>query len=108
MGRRTKPPPNRTERRYDKFGEFRVLAEAEGYLMVRRRGCGVSVMTVADWERMPLVESAKVVHLPQPLPPFGSGKFRLEIDETGHEGVKAKARADLAAKYGDAESPFTT
>lgn len=73
-----KPPKGFEERRYDRYGEFRCLAHAEGYLMVRRFGRGVSIMSVEQWNKMPVVED-KVTVLPTPFPAFGSGNFKLEI-----------------------------
>ena len=40
------------ERRFDEFGPFRALAEAEGYLMARRHGRPPTIMTVAKWESL--------------------------------------------------------
>jgi hypothetical protein len=47
-----KPDYKNAERRYDQFGEFRLMARAEGYVMFRRKGCAAHVMTEAEWDRL--------------------------------------------------------
>lgn len=40
------------ERRYDRYGEFRWMTEAEGYVMCRRKGCGPFVLTRREWDAL--------------------------------------------------------
>lgn len=41
--------PKRGARRYDRHGEFRVMATSDGWVMIRRPGCAPGVMPVKDW-----------------------------------------------------------
>lgn len=50
------------ERRYDCYGEFRLMAEAEGYVLVRRKGAMAAMMTRKDWDNLAKTE-AEVKHL---------------------------------------------
>ena len=38
------------EVRYDKHGELRLMAEAEGYVMVRRKRCSPFVLSRKEWD----------------------------------------------------------
>lgn len=38
------------ERRYDRFGQFRILARVEGYVVCRRKGRAVVVMSEVEWQ----------------------------------------------------------
>jgi hypothetical protein len=40
------------ERCSDKLGEIRLVARAEGYVMVRRRGCIPFVVSEKEWQKM--------------------------------------------------------
>ena len=38
------------EKRYDRYGEFRLITEAEGYVMARRKGCTPFLITRTEWD----------------------------------------------------------
>lgn len=40
------------ERRYDRFGQFRILARVEGAVICRRKGCSVVVMSEREWQEL--------------------------------------------------------
>lgn len=40
------------EKRYDAYGEWRWMAEAEGYVMCRRYRGGVRAMSVSEWRAL--------------------------------------------------------
>lgn len=40
------------ERRFDQYGEFRLLAAAEGYVMYRRQGICTGVKTIQEWDAL--------------------------------------------------------
>lgn len=40
------------ERRFDRYGEFRSIAFAEGHVMCRRKGRMVVVMSQEEWDAM--------------------------------------------------------
>ena len=40
------------ERRFDKYGEFRLMARCEGYVLFRRVGRMPCVMTEREWNEM--------------------------------------------------------
>ena len=50
--RKKKPEEWRVERSFPS----RVVAAAEGYVMVKRKGCAPYVMTKKEWEKCPLCE----------------------------------------------------
>lgn len=50
--KRYRPDYKNAERRYDRYGEFRLIVRAEGYVMFRRRGRAVRVMSEADWDKL--------------------------------------------------------
>lgn len=55
-------PKPKPERRYDRYGGMRLMAEAGGYVMMRRDGCMPGLMTRNEWDalsRVPLDEEAK-------------------------------------------------
>jgi hypothetical protein len=41
------------ERRKDAHGELRLVGRAEGYVMCRRKGCAVNVMSEREWQKLP-------------------------------------------------------
>lgn len=41
-------------RRCPERGKLRLMATAEGYVMVRRPGCMPFVMAAKDWEKLPI------------------------------------------------------
>jgi hypothetical protein len=40
------------EYRYDKYGRFRLIVRAEGYVMARRTGCGPVIMSEKEWSAL--------------------------------------------------------
>jgi hypothetical protein len=40
------------ERRFDRYGEFRLMAAAEGFVMYRRKGCCTGVKTIQEWDAL--------------------------------------------------------
>ena len=36
----------------ERFADFRLMAEAEGYVLFRRKGCYPSVMSRTDWDKL--------------------------------------------------------
>lgn len=63
------------EYREDSCGVKRCMAQAEGYLMVRRPRCTPHVMSVKEWERLGKVEGRKRVEsrLGIPIYPVPAG-----------------------------------
>lgn len=43
----------KSERRVDHIGPLRLMAEAEGYVMVRRPGCMPFLMSADKWRALP-------------------------------------------------------
>lgn len=43
----------KNERRFDQYGEFRLLAAAEGWVMYRRKGAATGAMTLKEWDAIP-------------------------------------------------------
>lgn len=43
---------DKNERRFDRYGEFRLLAAAEGYVLFRRKGCVPGVMPIDEWDAL--------------------------------------------------------
>ncbi len=41
--------PKDAERRYDRFGQFRIMARIEGYVVCRRKGAAPVVMSEREW-----------------------------------------------------------
>jgi hypothetical protein len=52
VGRMQRPDYKNAERRYDQYGEFRLMVEAEGYVMFRRHGAGPHVMSRKAWDAL--------------------------------------------------------
>lgn len=48
----------KAEHRRDGHGLLRLVAQAEGYVMVRRKGAVPFVMAAEDWMALPVVEAA--------------------------------------------------
>lgn len=44
--------PKDAERRYDRFGQFRILARVEGAVVCRRKGGMVVVMSEREWQTL--------------------------------------------------------
>lgn len=44
--------PKKAERRYDRFGQFRILARIEGAVICRRKGCQVVTMSEREWQAL--------------------------------------------------------
>lgn len=42
--------PKDAERRYDRYGQFRILARIEGSVVCRRKGLSVVVMSEREWQ----------------------------------------------------------
>lgn len=40
------------ERRQDAYGEMRLMTEAEGYVMVRRKGAAPRIMSRKEWDSL--------------------------------------------------------
>jgi hypothetical protein len=53
----TKPAPRHADRQ-DTHGRLRCIVEAEGHVMVRRPRCFPFVMSVRDWQALPLADAA--------------------------------------------------
>jgi hypothetical protein len=54
---------NKAERRYDRYGEFRLMAEADGYVMARRQGRMPFIVKRKEWDawaRKPELVGAKL------------------------------------------------
>lgn len=49
MARNVIYKPKQAERRYDKYGQFRIMARIEGYVICRRRGSVPVVITEREW-----------------------------------------------------------
>ena len=47
--------------RTDRSGTMRLIAFAEGYVMARRKGCGVFMVTIDEW--VEIGEKSRVVPL---------------------------------------------
>jgi len=45
----------KSERRFDQWGQFRLMVRAEGYVMVRRPRAIPFVMPEKEWQELPLV-----------------------------------------------------
>lgn len=43
----------KNERRFDRYGEFRLLAAAEGWVLYRRKGAATGAMTIREWDDLP-------------------------------------------------------
>jgi hypothetical protein len=56
------------ERRYDRYGEFRLMARCEGYVMCRRAHCMPALMTEREWNK--LARTPETVDVP-----FGEPKL---------------------------------
>lgn len=41
------------ERRFDRYGELRLMVEAGGYVMVRRKGAMPFVISWREWAELP-------------------------------------------------------
>lgn len=50
--RRQRPDYKNAERRYDQYGEFRLMARAEGYVMFRRKGRTACVIAEEEWDKL--------------------------------------------------------
>ena len=50
------------ERRFDELGEFRLMAHADGYLMVRRKGAVPFVMASVEWPQLGLTPADAKTH----------------------------------------------
>ena len=46
-------PRRKREVRFDPVGEIRLMAQADGYVLVRRPGCMPFVLRAAEWGKMP-------------------------------------------------------
>ncbi len=46
------PGKGKGERRYDIYGEFRLMAATEGYVLCRRRGASAVCMTEERWNEL--------------------------------------------------------
>lgn len=44
---------DKNERRFDQYGEFRLLAAAEDWVLYRRKGAGTGAMTLKKWDSLP-------------------------------------------------------
>ncbi len=42
----------KNERRWDRYGEFRSLAFAEGWIMYRRKGAATGAMPLKEWDAL--------------------------------------------------------
>lgn len=51
--------PQRGERRYDKHGEFRVMAFVDGWVMARRPQCVPKLFTLQQWMALSAVSPAR-------------------------------------------------
>lgn len=51
------------ERRTDKLGPIRCMADAQNYVMVRRPGCMPFVLARRDWLKLPLYKPEKEAEL---------------------------------------------
>lgn len=49
---RSRPDYKHAERRHDQYGEMRLMSEAEGFVMVRRKGCAPFVITRVEWDNL--------------------------------------------------------
>jgi hypothetical protein len=46
-----RPDYKNAERRYDRYGEMRLMTEADGYVMMRRKGAMPFVVSRDEWDR---------------------------------------------------------
>lgn len=46
------PGKGNGERRYDEYGELRLMAATEGYVLCRRKGCTAICMSEDRWNRL--------------------------------------------------------
>jgi hypothetical protein len=42
--------PKKAERRYDRLGQFRIMARVEGYVVCRRKGSYPVVISEKEWQ----------------------------------------------------------
>lgn len=54
--------PKLSERRYDLNGELRLMAKADGYVMVRHPGAMPFVLPLKVWDRLPTTKPEPPVY----------------------------------------------